>query len=375
MSDQDFSDAKLSAEYQALDTPEPPAVIDDAIRAAARRSVAAGPTSINKPRSRRWLPAFALAATVVLAVTVITRLPQWDRPWSDLDLSGVPAPVVDSSEETKAAPPTPVAEQPGEVLPRAYSQQTGAEPKPLAQKQAQAKSLAPYQPESPGNQRAFAPAPTSENDGRMRYERELRSKESPVAADASPAYAETEASPAYEAAPVLNAVPEKPTSGSALSDDGFAVPSANNAESRRVFAPPARAEAKRPVLDQQKREAQRRTPNELLESAGSSSAAPTAALSPRLREKSQSQTAPAPKSFQSAPIRQAPRPPAVDLLRRGASESTPENPNRWISEIRWRLDVGQTEAAIALIAGFSKHFPDQPLPADLRAAQQQANVE
>ena len=49
----------------------PPAAIDDAIRAAARRAVQAGPQPKGKNWLGRWTPQLAVAAVVVLSVSVV----------------------------------------------------------------------------------------------------------------------------------------------------------------------------------------------------------------------------------------------------------------------------------------------------------------
>ena len=49
----------------------PPAAIDDAIRAAARRAVQAGPQSTGNNWLGRWTPQLAVAAVVVLSVSVV----------------------------------------------------------------------------------------------------------------------------------------------------------------------------------------------------------------------------------------------------------------------------------------------------------------
>ncbi len=49
----------------------PPAALDDALRAAARRAVSAGPQPVSKNWLRRWTPPLAVAAVVVLSVSVV----------------------------------------------------------------------------------------------------------------------------------------------------------------------------------------------------------------------------------------------------------------------------------------------------------------
>ncbi len=66
-------DAELTALYRAAPAEEPPAALDDAIRAAARREVRAGPASADATR-RRWHVPVSIAAVVVLSFTVVTLM-------------------------------------------------------------------------------------------------------------------------------------------------------------------------------------------------------------------------------------------------------------------------------------------------------------
>jgi hypothetical protein len=60
-----------SKAYRAAPQDEPPAALDDAIRAAARRAVQAGPRPAGTPFMRRWQLPLAAAASVTLAVSVL----------------------------------------------------------------------------------------------------------------------------------------------------------------------------------------------------------------------------------------------------------------------------------------------------------------
>ena len=64
-------DPQLAAMYRAGADVVPPLHLDDAIRAAARREVAAGP---RRAGARRWAVPVALAAVLVLSVSVVTML-------------------------------------------------------------------------------------------------------------------------------------------------------------------------------------------------------------------------------------------------------------------------------------------------------------
>ena len=65
-------DAKLSSVYRAAATDEPPLSMDDAIRASARRAVAAHPRAVGMPFIKRWQQPLSAAAVVVVCVSLVT---------------------------------------------------------------------------------------------------------------------------------------------------------------------------------------------------------------------------------------------------------------------------------------------------------------
>lgn len=99
-------DPQLAAIYRAVADAGPPAHLDDAIRAAARREVAAGP---RRHGLRRWSVPLSLAAVIVLSVTVVTMMREQgvDR----LETMTLPQPVEIPAvtAQREAAGPPPVA--------------------------------------------------------------------------------------------------------------------------------------------------------------------------------------------------------------------------------------------------------------------------
>lgn len=65
-------DSKLDAAWRAASREEPPAAIDDALRAAARRAVHAGPA---RTRHQRTWPLAAAAVVAVLAISIVQLTP------------------------------------------------------------------------------------------------------------------------------------------------------------------------------------------------------------------------------------------------------------------------------------------------------------
>ena len=109
-------DSRLDALYRKLPQPEPDAQLDAAVRALARRAVAA---TARTPVAahRRWLPAFGVAAVVALAVGFAFRIgPQiWQRPASRFETepaivpSAPSAPAVAPSAQKASAAPAATA--------------------------------------------------------------------------------------------------------------------------------------------------------------------------------------------------------------------------------------------------------------------------
>ena len=92
---------QVKQSYRAALQEEPRAIIDDAIRAAARRAVASAPTSIGKRWTARWTTPLAAAATVMLTSSVIFMAVR-DRP----EVAPPIAEMVAGRDGGKAAPET-----------------------------------------------------------------------------------------------------------------------------------------------------------------------------------------------------------------------------------------------------------------------------
>src|SRR5690242_16807081 len=102
----DERDDDVAREYRGLPREEPPARLDAAIRAEARRALQAHPAPLVPPTGRRsWAFPVAAAAIIVLAVAVTTQV---EREQGD--------PVVVSAEnkvqEKPAEQPKPRKDQP-----------------------------------------------------------------------------------------------------------------------------------------------------------------------------------------------------------------------------------------------------------------------
>jgi hypothetical protein len=116
----DLRDARLDAAWRAASNEEPPAALDDAIRAAARREVNAGPQRSDAPaasvpqalRPERWWMPLAAAATIGAIAVGVLQLSSPDKmiePAHDKAIvSDMPSPPVSTSQTA----PTPETASP-----------------------------------------------------------------------------------------------------------------------------------------------------------------------------------------------------------------------------------------------------------------------
>ena len=119
-------DEQLTALYRAGADDAPPAHLDDAIRAAARREVAAGP---RRAGSRRWTTPVSLAAVIVLSVTVVTMMREQgvDR----LETMTLPPPPA-SAPAASAEARRDAAKSAANLAPKAPAQPPSATPPQVA---------------------------------------------------------------------------------------------------------------------------------------------------------------------------------------------------------------------------------------------------
>ena len=117
-------DSRLAALYRKLPHPEPDAALDARVRAQARQALRESgdapktqTRSAAQTRMRRWLPAFGMAATLVLVAGLAWRLmpPQTSPTDEAAPIAGTAAPVAAQGERnappptTTPAPPSPSA--------------------------------------------------------------------------------------------------------------------------------------------------------------------------------------------------------------------------------------------------------------------------
>lgn len=216
-------DPRLDAAYREAATDEPSAAIDERIRAAARRAVAAGPQSLEaRARAKmqrswiaRWRVPMSIAATVVVAVTLSYMVEREETQLARVD--GLPS----------SAPPQAVAVAPAEVAAKDDSAPAGA----AAAKSANLHERVTAARPPPAPVPAGVDGPTA--NGMLAKEAERRQTASDPALPASPppqarvAPAESPAAPAAAApppapAPVARPAPARDLAEPAGRDRAFA---------------------------------------------------------------------------------------------------------------------------------------------------------
>jgi hypothetical protein len=195
----DPSDPELARLYREGAQEEPPAHVDAAVLAAARRSAHSGPLPGDKPQttSRGWYVPLALAAVLVLSVSVVVLSPEVER-------------LPQSVPET---PPARTYEQ------RAPQEQRAAET-PFAPGPSAPVSPAPQSaPSAQRSDRAASPKRSEAPPAVVQEERAVRQEDALQRSEAHPATArDTEA---QKAAPRALSAPQaqsRPAAAAALSD-------------------------------------------------------------------------------------------------------------------------------------------------------------
>jgi len=129
-------DAELSRLYADAPSETPPAALDAAILATARRAVRAKPRAAG-PFARRWTVPFSLAAVVVLSVTLVT-LSQRERSVERMDSApgGVSRAVTGKAEAEAPRPAAPevtaVEQAPADIAPAIAPMATPVDNRPAA---------------------------------------------------------------------------------------------------------------------------------------------------------------------------------------------------------------------------------------------------
>jgi len=360
------NDRDIVATWRAASRDEPPAALDDAIRAAARRAVGAGP---SRARHMRTWPLAAAAVMAVFAIGLLQLTPP-EQVTPGMDSDGLPARQLAKNaaspmdvgsgvvgESAKSSPPVTVAAN-GD---RAAS----ASSKPDVSVAAATSPSAPAPVPAPAT--AFAPAPTDERRADL-----SRKKLAQALAPSPPA------------------PPPELQGATRMRDQSASITANAPTESLREFdaktkqeSGGAQPEARVAAKTQRAEPFPARPSQDKVAGATALPAAPPPAM-----------LVPAPPTAPAPPPTLAPAPPAMSAMNRAApteatgalaarsdaapaampqklaKDSTPRPADEWIKLIRKLQSEGRNDEVMKELTAFRaayKERADALLPADLRA--------
>ncbi|HKC43667.1 MAG TPA: hypothetical protein VKC64_07550 [Burkholderiales bacterium] len=316
MNDPQSRDPRLDEAYRQAARDEPPAELDERIRAAARRAVAARPQSLaaraaadrHLSWSTRWRVPLSIAATVLIAATLTLMVQEEER--RPREEAPAPARTPATPADQIAAPPAePEAARRDAPSPSEATSTTSVRQAPPAHPAEQRALTRPYAPASP---------PSLEKRREQAVE---------VGRDASPTAVPSVVHPPAAAAP--------PADGAA----SLAAPAASEA----AQATPAPAAKVAPTPSPTTVEAKPAAPARAI-----TPAAPTPDAANRL-----SQPLSRDRELGDRPARAMRESPLA------------RSPEEWIAEIRRLKAQGREADAAAELAEFRRRYPDYALPTDL----------
>ncbi len=332
----DLRDGNLSSVYRAAPADEPPAALDDAIRAAARREVGSRPRSADKPFHVRWQMPLSAAAVLVLCVSLIAVMRDEGGELTRVPRADAPAPGADRAAEVASAVPKV------ELAPEASRAKSIGLKQPGDSANAPAVGADPYSLVAPGGGIGMRAPGTAPEEARRAAE--------PFAADAMPRR------------PVLPALKDK-------ADLAAAEPAANNAvksSAPREVAQAATVPETRGELQAKALPAEVSKRTEAVETG--KSLRQQVAAADQLERDARPASPPA-----AAPAARVAAAPAARVAEKSGKETagvveemTRMAPDKWIARIEELRQAGRLDEARAGLAEFRRRYPDFVLPAALR---------
>jgi len=331
------SEAGLARAWREASHDEPPAALDDSIRAAARKAVHAGPRPAGaSPFGGRWRVPLSVAAVLVVSATVTLLVAERDKHGSrSFQDQAAPPPAASAPEpfDAEPAPPEPelpvqAAEEGASPVPSLPTPERQREPAGTAQPQAERKGLGSAAPaESAGTEQSQAPARAQPTEG--------PAQPAPLTSTV-PAAARHDEAEAVAGAPAA------------------APPAPRAADTLRDAAPGA---ADEPADGLAKREARSaiRAKESGMEEAGVQlpQAQEPARKAPPIQVE--------PRAFPAAPSAAAS--PDGDA----AADTENLEPKAWLERILELRRQGKLEEAAKSLRAFRERYPDYPLPQELNA--------
>lgn len=319
----------LSRAYRESGHDEPPAALDDAIRAAARRAVHARPQSLRRSWYSRFSGPLAVAAVMVLTVS-ITMVSVIEQP------ELVPTPVQKALAPRAAAPKAKEETRAAESRSAALLEKRRNDAPRAAQDKFSSDSMRQAAPAAPA---AVQPA-----------------LETPAPAVAGSVAARSEPAP-FVADPAMKIEAKR---------EAFAPPAKDLADVSAAEAPPKTAAA-------MPSPAAARPPPPAVESAAAAKsmiaapaapAAPAVMNTPAETERSRANAIAAqPQAF----MRKKQDASNVREMAAEPAGATAESPAQWLKRIVELRKEGKTKEAEEELARFRKRYPDYRLPAELKS--------
>jgi hypothetical protein len=360
----------LKSAYHAGADAVPPAHLDDAIRAAARRAVHAKPGSAGT--SWRGSTSTPLAAAAVLVLVVSVGFLSLDRPEVSELGQAAEAPVM------KAAPPgatVPAAKQ-EDKLPAMAEKKLDVQPDSkdsFAQRQAESTSMGTSgarlaEPSARNRQRSDANVAIAPPPPNFVPPPEVVSSTPPPATmpPAPPQKAAMLSAPAVVSAPVIEATPTPPPSPAPVAPAAPVSRAKETVASEAVIAP--KSDARLQALAKRERYVEQSVGQAAQAGQARDEAKAVTANAPAARAPAAFAVAapppavyvpapPAPQAMQPAPVRSA---PPVQL------QDADLAPLTWIARIRALKVEGKHKEVDEELVKFRKRYPNYELPEDLR---------
>jgi hypothetical protein len=322
-------DPTLARAWREVSADQPPPRLDDAIRAAARRAVQAGPRPASGSLVQRWRVPLSIAALLVVSASVTLMIAERDAhlptaaPAARQKTAPAPGDAAEPRAAREALAPSEATKRAAQPTADAIAQQPLAVPPEPAESRAPAAGANAPQPAGPGGANTEA---SERKDAREAAA--WRESDSPDGAPGAP--------PSTAQPPAAAKVEAPPPAAPAMRDEAAPV-------AREEAAPGAGAaravEAESGTELRKKRESASD-----LESMMREAQTPGEADQPPGRAR---------LKLQARPAAPAPLPDAQPL------------PEQWIERIRELRRQGLAAEAEASLEQFRERYPDFALPADL----------
>jgi hypothetical protein len=324
-------DPRLDRAYRAGAREEPPAHLDAAILAAARREVGARPHAVSA-RLRAWRVPVSIAAVVVLSVSLVTLVRE--EGGGKLEQPGA-VDLYTRSDQAASVPPAAMSEAakaPARATPPAVAPAKRAD----------------ENPDTTAAAGIAGPAARREDQARAG---QLGAAEQPAARSSAPAPAPQPFQGAPAAAPERRQVIATDRAAGAGTASQSAGTRASEADALATPAEPAPAPRSAARMMQRDRAAAE-------DAAGALSAArPPATVAPAEK--------PSPRA-ESRNLQAASKLADTARITALLKEFEPQAPEKWLEKIEALNREGRKGDADELLAEFKRRFPSHPLPPGLR---------